>query len=46
MLCPSVLTLRVFPGPDPYTIVFDALTDTGGAALADGVLTLHRGELA
>lgn len=40
VLCPSVMTLRVFPTDDPRYVRFDVLSQDGATALADGVLTL------
>lgn len=42
VLCPSVMTLRVFRGDDPGAIHFDVLTDRGDTALSHGIVILGR----
>ncbi|MBS0382245.1 MAG: MaoC family dehydratase N-terminal domain-containing protein [Proteobacteria bacterium] len=40
VLCPSVMTLQVYPSEDPRVVVFDVMTEQGTPALSDGLMVL------
>ena len=40
VLCPSVMTLRVYASEDPRVVVFDVVTEQGTPALSDGLMVL------